>query len=159
MRHPLAVIAAWAALIAVGYAIAAGAFFPVSSVMDDDPADALPAKYESSKATTAELHAFPQGDDATAMLVVSRRDGGALTSADVGAAGGLARDLSATHIDGVAAVTADPSGLSSNRAVQVATVRFDALVFDESITPAVNDLRDRADELTGGRAAGGRAHG
>jgi uncharacterized membrane protein YdfJ with MMPL/SSD domain len=75
VRHPLAVIAAWAALIAVGYAIAAGAFFPVSSVMDDNPADALPARYESSKATDAELRAFPRGDDATAMLVVSRRDG------------------------------------------------------------------------------------
>jgi RND superfamily putative drug exporter len=84
------------------------------------------------------------------MLVVSRRDGRGLTAADVAAAGGLARVLSGARIDGVAAVTTSPSGLSDDRAVQIATVRFDAPVFDESITSAVDHLRDRADELTAG---------
>jgi RND superfamily putative drug exporter len=150
VRHPIRVIAVWAVVIAVGYAIGAGAFFPVSSVMDDNPADALPAKYESTKATAAELRAFPQGDDATAMLVVSRRDGHPLTADDVAATGRLADELATARIDGVAAVSADPSGVSPNRAVEVASVQFDAPVFDGSIAPAVDEVRHRADELTAG---------
>jgi hypothetical protein len=84
------------------------------------------------------------------LLVVPRRHARALPPGDVAAAGGLARDLSGARIDGVAAVTTSPSGLSDDRAVQIATVRFDAPVFDESITSAVDHLRDRADELTAG---------
>jgi putative drug exporter of the RND superfamily len=150
VRHPIRVILVWVALIAGGYAISSGVFFQPSSVMDDNPADALPATYESSKAATTELRAFPQGDDATATLVVSRRDHGTLTAGDVRAVGRLADELTAAGIDGVEGVTADPSGLAPNHTVYIATVQFTEPVFDESVIPAVDDLRDRAEALTAG---------
>ena len=150
VRHPIRVILMWVAVIGAGYVIASGAFFPASSVMDDNSADALPANYESSRATAAELRGFPHGDDATATLVVSRRDGGTLTRKDVADADGLAHDLTAAGIDGVERVTADPSGLAPNRSVQIGTIQFAHSVFDESISPAIDELRDRVDAATAG---------
>jgi putative drug exporter of the RND superfamily len=150
VRHPIRVILVWVALISAGYAIGAGAFFDTSSVRDDNPADALPAEYESSAAAALEQRGFPQGNDATATLVVSRRDGGELTSGDVGAVDRLAHDLTTAGIEGVEDVTTGPSGLAPNRSVQIATVRFEEPVFDESIGPAVGDLRDRTEQLLSG---------
>src|SRR3712207_4717619 len=88
VRHPIRVVLIWLAVIGAGYAIGAGAFFETSSVRQTNPADALPTRYESSAAIALEQRGFPEGDDATATLVVSRRDGGQLSPADASAVEG-----------------------------------------------------------------------
>jgi RND superfamily putative drug exporter len=150
VRHPIRVVLVWAALIVGGLAIGSGALFETSSVKDDNPADALAASYESSRATETEMRAFPNGDDATSTLVVTRQDGGALTPADLTSVDRLADDLTGAGIEGVERVQADPSGLSPDGTIQLANVQFGEPLFDESITPAVEDLRDRTEAILGG---------
>src|ERR1051325_5729305 len=103
------VIAAWvvAAVLLVSFAPQ----FKASN----QQTDFLPGKYDSVKAVHLTDKAFPETKGQSAIVVVTRTDGGALTAADQAATAKLAAELRNAHIPGVAQVA--PGAISPNRQV------------------------------------------
>ena len=139
----------WALLLT----LAAGALIGLAGTGDSASQSpvALPASAESARAATLAAQ-FPGGDQAPAILVVTRADGAALTQDDQAAAEASRQRISATPLtvsaDGKAALAAAPlspglSGFALNDAVQ--TLRSDATA----------DLPDGLTaQITGGPAFG-----
>ena len=147
-HHPVKVLLAWILAIAliIGLTNPGGGAVDRADVMETDQAEFLPDRYESARAAALEQQGFPAPDGGTASIVIRKRDGGALTKADVAKAATLTARTERT--DGVdARFTTDASGLSPNRKVLLGTVLFDRTTFDPLMVKDVNTLRDRSEAV------------
>ncbi|MBO4206474.1 MMPL family transporter [Micromonospora echinofusca] len=154
VRRPVRVIVVWlVAVLALG-----GASFAVlgvdgpAAVMGGNQADFLPGHYESARAAALAERAFPAPDDggASAVLVLSRSDGAALTPADRTRVAEVVTALDEARIAGVRTVGTSPQALSPNGRVQLAQVSFRDAVHHEQTLAAVDALRTRTGELVRG---------
>jgi putative drug exporter of the RND superfamily len=144
-RHPVRVLLAWLAVLAVVTTLTSPAgIVQQSDVMKSDPSAFLPQRYESARAARLEQQAFPHPKGAPATLVVRRADRRPLTGADVRRVGALSARVAET--DGVRALVVGRTGLSANRRVLLGSVLFDKTVFDPTIARDVERLRDRTAE-------------
>ena len=134
--RPWIVIGAW---LVAGAAIVA--FSPgIGGVTNSDQSAFLPASAESARAAELARHAFPDAQGATAVLVVSRADGAALTPADIAVISRLG--LTAVAVRGT---QFDPiQSVSSNRIVALVGVQFTAAAEDQRVRDAVVALRAAA---------------
>jgi RND superfamily putative drug exporter len=141
--RPLFVIIGWLAAAA-----AVIAFSPrIADVTNADQAAFLPATSESSRAAALAARAFPEAGGASAVIVVKRADGAALSAADLGDVGRLVERLNVTRsnvVRGAAFGGADPGGdrsVSPDRTLALVTVGFAAPAEDDRVRQAVLDLR------------------
>ncbi|MEU5251876.1 MMPL family transporter [Streptomyces longwoodensis] len=102
------VIGFWTAAIAVLVPLSPG--LTTSSGGSSD----LPGRYESVRADAAAKRAFPENGGQTALFVVQRQDGAALTRADFTRAETLAEAVNAARVPDVAGARADASAVSDN---------------------------------------------
>jgi putative drug exporter of the RND superfamily len=155
--HPLKVALWWLVVVAAVMGISAVLGQPTPSQL---AASQLPAGYESARAQAVIDKAFgTPSNDATAYLVISRTDGGQLTTSNLTIAsdvvGGLTRVEAArrptTGQTQPATVHVGQVGQPSpNDLVALAPVSFDGLSGGPSVDQAVANLRsDVAGELSG----------
>lgn len=146
VRHPWQVILAWILLAVVVVATAP----KLESTSDE--ADFLPAHYESIKALEAQQEAFPELADTepAAIVVVDREDGAPLSAADVVAVEKMAKDLSASDIDLLDDIRANPP--SENGLVQTISVGLAEGTdpFDVALNDSAEELREEAKDAAEG---------
>lgn len=146
VNHPLYVIAFWL-IAAVGIVYTAPS---LASVTNSDQSSFLPKTSEFSKASSLAQHMFPTSTNATATFVFSRRDDGALTSANVQTVRAVTSDLRAAHITRVEGLATSGALVSPNRKVQLATVVLTGKSGSKANDAAVKPLRDEATQLLRG---------
>ncbi|MDX6738551.1 MMPL family transporter [Actinocorallia sp. A-T 12471] len=135
VRHPWWTIAAW--LVTAALIIA---FAPKLDTQADQ-AEFLPSSYESVQAAKVATEAFPQQEAASALIVVKRTDGAALSETDVTkvteVAGALPKPESVTGI------ITGPQAVSPNKLIQVVSVSMTgtSLEAQENWIKAVRDIR------------------
>src|SRR5690349_4566047 len=104
-RRPWLVIASWVVL-----AVAIIATAPkLADVTNSDQSAFLPGSAESARAAALVSSAFPESKGVTAVIVVRRADGAALTATDIGTVSGLVDRLNAARPTGVRGVVFDPA--------------------------------------------------
>jgi RND superfamily putative drug exporter len=145
--RPWLVIGAWVVIAAAIIAFAPS----IGTVTNSDQSSFLPASAESARAAALVKTAFPDGQGATAVIVVKRTDGTALTDADIAMLGGLAQRLNQNRPDALRGVQFDPGqSIAPNRAVGLLGAAFAAAPEDVRVRAAVTTLRARtATELAG----------
>jgi putative drug exporter of the RND superfamily len=137
-NHPWRVIVSW-----VVAAVALIAFAPsLDDVTNSDQADFLPGSYESVQAQRLTERAFGTAADATATVVVTRPDGGALTAADQNVVENVAQGINAARIDRVTTAVAGPQTLAPNQRVQLVSVGLQGRADDPALLDAVQRVRD-----------------
>jgi RND superfamily putative drug exporter len=113
----------WVIGVWVVVSIAITAFSPkLSSVTSSDQTSFLPGKYESSKAQKLADKAFPQSNDDTEILLVTRKDGGRLTPTDVGTTAVMAQQFAAAKLPHIVSVTASPQSVSKDGKAQMVQI-------------------------------------
>jgi RND superfamily putative drug exporter len=139
VRRPWWVIAGW--LVGVVLILA---FLPsLSDITSGDQGSFLPDKYESVQAANLAKTAFPQQATSTAVVVVKRSDGAALTDADQSRVGQLAAAIAAAHIPNVGTPVTGPQFAAPNRAVQLINLPVTASLSDnQGQMDAVKHTRD-----------------
>ncbi|MCW2640117.1 MAG: hypothetical protein JWP76_2423 [Dactylosporangium sp.] len=142
-RRPWLVIFSWVVL-----AIAIIAAAPkLADVTNSDQSAFLPKTTESARATALARTAFPDGQGASAVIVVKRHDGAALTTADLTAIGGLAQQLNAGKPAAVRGVLFDPAlTVAPNHRVAVLATQFTGPAERQDVRDAVVALRARTDQ-------------
>ena len=116
--------------------------------------DFLPGHYASVQAFKLADKAFPQAKGQTAIVVVTRQDGRALTPEDEAKTVALATRLQGAHVKGVQGIA--PGPVSSNKMVQMINIRFTSQDYsDPDVTKAIETLRDdiKADTAGSGLSA------
>lgn len=99
--------------------------------------DFLPGTYDSVRAVALTDRAFPQARGQTAIIAITRTDGGPLTAADQAT---TARLVGSLHIPGVSSVKV--GAISSNRLVEMVNVQFrSAQYYDPEVTKGISTLR------------------
>ena len=135
--RPLFVIIGW--LVAAAAVIA---FSPrIADVTNADQAAFLPATSESAQAAALAARAFPEAGGASAVIVVKRDDGAALSATDLGGVGRLVERLNSTRTDAVRGASFDGRSVSPDRTLALVTVGFNAPAEDDRVRQAVLDLR------------------
>jgi RND superfamily putative drug exporter len=141
------VIGFWIVLV-----VAITAFSPkLSSVTTSSQTSFLSSKYESVRAGNVGAKSFPQSKDDTEVLLVTRKDGGKLTTDDHTAIQQLASKLQATHIKKVVAVMTGPMFISKDGTAQMVQIIVNAQASggtsDNSFT---TDVRSKVKQLVAG---------
>ncbi|QDQ10136.1 MMPL family transporter [Streptomyces spectabilis] len=150
VRRPWWVILAWV--------VAAAAVISLAPKLTSstDEASFLPGHYESIRASDLQERDFPQQENIGAIIVFQRSDGRQLTPADSAEVTRVSKDLQATKVEDVQAVT--PGEVSPNKRVQTAVVAMPKITNPEDTKQqdAVEQLRkDLKAELKGtGLSAG-----
>jgi putative drug exporter of the RND superfamily len=145
VHNPWKVIGIW-----VLVAAALVAFGPkLGDVTNSDQTSFLPSKYEAAQASKLSDEAFPRSDNASALLVFKRADGGKLTAADRSKVDQVAQKLSDDKIKRVLSVTA-MEGASANGKIMLATAQIDGTTSDKQVPDAVKDLRADTKPLMSG---------
>jgi putative drug exporter of the RND superfamily len=139
VRHPWRVIAVWIVAAVILTAVAP------SLKTTSNQSSFLPSDYESVKAQDLADQAFPESAGQTAVIVVTRGDGNALSPADRQRVQGLASDLARANLTGVMQVSAPSEAVSNDGRVELVEVSFADDASNETITDAVDGLRDRID--------------
>lgn len=140
VRRPWLVILGWLAVAAVIVVTAPS----LGSVTNSDQSAFLPAEKESARAAALAKEAFPGADGATAVGVVTRTDGQAMTETDVTRLGRLAAQLNADKPAATAGVAFDPARqIAPNRNVALLAAQFTGAPERQEVQDAVRDLRDR----------------
>src|SRR2546430_17124144 len=111
VRRPWWVIGGWL----VGVALIIGFLPNLSDITSADQGSFLPDKYESVQALNLAKTAFPQQATSTAIVVVKRADGAALTGADQERVAQLASAIADGHITGVGTPATGPQAVAPNR--------------------------------------------
>lgn len=140
VAHPWRTIAAW-----VVAAIAVVVFSPsLDDYTSADQQSFLPSSFESSEAQNIGNEYFPTLSGATGSLVVTRADGGVLSTTDQQTALNLASSLQDSAIPGVLSVQETPDSLSPDGKAAALQVIFDGQPGDEQVDSAVPIVRDDA---------------
>ncbi|MCX2963736.1 MMPL family transporter [Gordonia aquimaris] len=138
--HPWRVVGVW-----IVAALAIILFSPnLSDHTTGNQQDFLPSSFESVTAQNIGESEFPATAGATGTLVVSRRDGGALTPTDQQTALGLATTLQNDNIAGVGAVSAGPQSVSPDDKVVAIQVAFTGQPGEPQVNDAVPAVREAA---------------
>ena len=138
--HPWRVVGVW-----IVAALAIILFSPnLSDHTTGNQQDFLPSSFESVTAQNIGDSEFPATAGATGTLVVSRRDGGALTPTDQQTALGLATTLQNDNIAGVGAVSAGPQSVSPDDKVVAIQVAFTGQPGEPQVNDAVPAVREAA---------------
>lgn len=138
--HPWRVVGVW-----IVAALAIILFSPnLSDHTTGNQQDFLPSSFESVTAQNIGDSEFPATAGATGTLVVSRRDGGALTPTDQQTALGLATTLQNDDIAGVGAVSAGPQSVSPDDKVVAIQVAFTGQPGESQVNDAVPAVREAA---------------
>jgi RND superfamily putative drug exporter len=146
IAHPWLTVVVW--LIA---AVAVIAFSPkLSAYTTSNQQSFLPSSFESVKAQNVGNAVFPAQSGATGSIVISRNDGGKLTSTDQQKVSGLVTTLTNDKIPGVGAVQLSPSSLSANGKVMAAQVVFNGQPGDTHVNSAVDSVRSKSDAYLAG---------
>jgi RND superfamily putative drug exporter len=132
--------------VIAGWLVAAIAVIVVSPSLSDitsaDQGSFLPHSYESVQAIGLGRKAFPQQAVASAIVVVKRTDGQALTPADEERVGKLAQTLRDKQIPGTSGYVTGPPAVAPDRSVQVINVGLNAPTPDDpALLDAVRVLR------------------
>jgi RND superfamily putative drug exporter len=146
-RRPWLVIASWVVL-----AVAIIATAPkLADVTNSDQSAFLPGSAESARAAALVGSAFPEANGVTAVIVVRRADGAALTATDIGTVSGLADRLNAARPTGVRGVAFDPARtVAPNHRIALLAAQFSGAAEERAVQDAVATLRERtATALTG----------
>jgi putative drug exporter of the RND superfamily len=140
VHNPWKVIAGWILIT-----IAIVSFAPaLSDVTTSDQADFLPSEYESMQAGDLAEQGFAQTNDASATIVVKRKDGQELTGPDQAAIGDLGTTINDADIDRVTgAMTGEPF-LSPNKKVQLVSVGLEGTGNEPELPGAIKDIRAQA---------------
>ncbi|NMN98496.1 MMPL family transporter [Antrihabitans stalactiti] len=137
VHNPWKIIAAW--IIA---AIAVVSFAPtLADVLNREQQGFLPDKYESVQAGNVAKTAFAKSDDATAQIVVTREDGGALSDSDQAKVQALSDKLASAKIDRVVAAATGPQAVSENKKVQLISVQLQGLPDKPEVFDAIKEIR------------------
>lgn len=113
----------WVIAVWVVVSVVIAAFSPkLSSVTSSDQTSFLPNKYESVQAGNIGDKAFPQSKDDTEILLVSRKDGGKLTTGDLTAVKTLANQLQAAHLHRIADVQTSGQFVSKDGTAQMVQI-------------------------------------
>jgi putative drug exporter of the RND superfamily len=127
VRRPWWVIGGWL----VGVALIIGFLPNLSDITSADQGSFLPDKYESVQALNLAKTAFPQQATSTAIVVVKRADGAALTGADQERVAQLASAIADGHITGVGTPATGPQAVAPNRSVQLINLPITAAQTDQ----------------------------
>jgi RND superfamily putative drug exporter len=137
-RRPWLVIVSWV-VIAIGIIVAAPS---LASVTNSDQSAFLPSSAESAKANALAKQAFPGTGGTTGVIVAKRRDGSALTDADLATLGGLAATLNAGKPAATRGVLFDPAQtVAPNRRVAMLVAQFTGAPEQQDVRDAVVALR------------------
>ncbi len=116
----------WVIGVWVVASIAITAFSPkLSSVESSNQTSFLPSKYESSKAQKLADTAFPQSNDDTEILLVTRKDGARLTPQDLATTAVMAQQFTAAKLPHIVSVAASPQAVSKDGTAQMVQVVTD----------------------------------
>jgi RND superfamily putative drug exporter len=153
VRRAWWVIAGWL----VGAFLIIGLLPGLSDITSGDQGSFLPASYESVQAIDLAKQAFPEQSTSTAIVVVKRSDGGALTAADQDRIGRLATAIAGAHVPGIGQPLTGPQAVAPNQLVQLINVPITAALTDaQGQLDAVTKTRDviRTDLAGTGLSAG-----
>jgi putative drug exporter of the RND superfamily len=140
VHNPWKVIAGW-----VLVTIAIVAFAPtLSDVTTSDQANFLPSDYESVQAGELAEQAFSQTNDASASIVVKRKDSQELSGADQAAISDLSTRIDGADIERVTGSTTGDPFLSPNKKVQLVNVGLEGMGDDPALTDAIKEIREQA---------------
>jgi len=106
----------------VGAFLVIGLLPNLSDITSGDQGSFLPDSYESVQAINLAKTAFPEQATSTAIVVVKRADGGALTEADQARVGSLATAIAGAHVAGTGQPLTGPQAVAPNKLVQLITV-------------------------------------
>ncbi len=139
VRRPWWVIGGW--LVGVVLVLA---FLPrLSDITSADQGSFLPDTYESIQASNLANKAFPEQVTSTAVVVVKRADGAALTEADQAKVSQLAAAINAAHVRDIGTAVTGPQAVAPNRSVQLISIPITASTSDnQGQMNAVKHTRD-----------------
>jgi RND superfamily putative drug exporter len=127
----------------VGALLIIGLLPSLSDITSADQGSFLPSKYESVQAIDLAKTAFPQQATSTAIVVVKRTDGGALSTADQARVGTLATAIAGAHVAGIGQPLTGPQAVAPNKLVQLINVPVTAALTDnQGQMDAVKGVRD-----------------
>ncbi|GAA3345367.1 MMPL family transporter [Amorphoplanes nipponensis] len=106
----------------VGAALIIGLLPSLSDITSGDQGGFLPDSYESVQAIDLARTAFPEQATSSAVVVVKRSDGAALTPADQDRVGALATAIAGAHIPGTGQPLTGPQAVAPNKLVQLISV-------------------------------------
>jgi RND superfamily putative drug exporter len=158
VRHPVIVICTWLIVISALTGVTVLATFQHWSVTASSQADFLPDRYESAQAQDIADKAFPGPDGVTAQLVLTRNDGGQLTTDDVREATELIAkvdDRAPAKLDNgldnpLVDVQLDPNTLSPNHKVVIGQALFDQPYVSPDVVTSTKWLRSETEEALAG---------
>ncbi|GIG93249.1 hypothetical protein Pen02_81850 [Plantactinospora endophytica] len=137
VHNPWKVVLVWAVLATATVALAP----TLDEQTGSKPAALLSERYESTRAAAVATAKFPPSADSTATVVLSRVDGGPLTTADRAHVDSLTRRIVAAGIDHITGVTGPPT-ISTNHRVEMVTVGLTGHAEDHAQLDTVPRLRD-----------------
>jgi RND superfamily putative drug exporter len=127
----------------VGAFLIIGLLPSLSDITSADQGSFLPNSYESVQAIDLAKTAFPEQVTSTAIVVVKRSDGGALTAADQARVATLATAIAGAHIAGIGQPLTGPQAVAPNKLVQLINVPVTAALTDnQGQMDAVTKTRD-----------------
>ncbi|MEV0135825.1 MMPL family transporter [Dactylosporangium sp. NPDC050688] len=141
--------------VIIGWLVASVAIIGLSPSLTDitsaEQSDFLPSKYESVQAIQLAQGAFAQQATASALIVVKRTDGAALSDADSAAVTQLADKLKARGIARTEGYATGPQAVAPDRSIQLVNVGLKAdSPGDPALLDAIRTLRTSlADDLKG----------
>ncbi|MET7420141.1 MMPL family transporter [Dactylosporangium sp. NPDC005555] len=135
VRRAWWVIAGWLA----GAVAIIGLLPGLSDITSGDQGSFLPGTYESVQAIELARTAFPEQATSTAIVVVRRTDGGALTADDQTRVGALATAIAGAHVPGIGQPLTGPQAVAPNQLVQLISV---------PVTAALTDAQGQLDAVT-----------
>jgi RND superfamily putative drug exporter len=110
----------------------------------------LPSSFQSVRAQNVGNKYFPAQSGGTGSIVVSRNDGGQLTSSDQQKVQGLVSTLNNDKLTGVTTVQLSPSSLAQNGKVMAAQVVFKGQPGADNVNTGVNSVRSKTSAYLAG---------
>ncbi|MBC2874955.1 MULTISPECIES: MMPL family transporter [Streptomyces] len=145
VHRPWLTILAW-----VVAAVALGVLAP-GLKSTTDQAEFLPSHYESVQAGKVQEKAFPQDEQAAAVGVFKRSDGGKLTAQDKRDVAKIAAALQDKHYKKISKVTTGPEAVSPNGEIALANIYSGEKNWsDDTVMESVKSLRKDAKPLLKG---------
>ncbi|MGK5637399.1 MMPL family transporter [Streptomyces sp. URMC 126] len=145
VHRPWVTILAW-----IVAAVALGILAP-GLKSTTDQAEFLPSHYESVKAGKVQEKAFPQDEQAAALGVFKRADGGKLTAQDKRDVAKVAAGLDAKHYKKISKVVTNEKAVSPNQEIALANIYSSEKNWsDKDVTKSIKSLREDAKPLLKG---------
>jgi RND superfamily putative drug exporter len=142
----------WVIAVWVIVSVAITAFAPkLSSVTSSDQTSFLPSRYESVQAQKIAEKSFPESKDDVEILLVQRKDGGKLTSADQAKIQQIADGLQSAHVERVVAARTSSLAVSKDGTSQsVQVIVSGQAAGDAKDVALVKDIRSHVSDLVKG---------